>query len=400
MSDLVQGLIKPKFQSAAFWGKYIDLNEEDLEPSALFRLQLQHMKAAEGTSNKKYNTANNFIFNSTNELHSDRENTLENEAASKAYSRFIELINAGLWSSNINPIRTSKGSDNYIKEKNEKIDNIIKEITQILSQLKINKPLSEEIIEKLENRLQHMGGGKIAKQYTEMKALWAEQVATEIFNNTPGLRAINSGAIEDAMNQQLIEDILVASEKDLKVPFIGGQLSVKMIAKDTKVSSSHNVGNLEDFFNLVQKANNNYRIIISDELYDALIEGSSLAGQVKSGQDQPILTTAKRNAMSLAEAGFSDHQLWQLYSESPSPWFKSTSEQNSETLEALTNYYLSKAIAKSALSKNQLYFTKDGFTTASQWMETNNYMLKFNPGLNKMGPGFISKMNPYHFYKV
>jgi len=49
-------------------------------------------------------------------------------------------------------------------------------------------------------------------------------------------------------------------------------------------------------------------------LYEALREGSALAGQAKSGRHgQAILNKNKRNSISLGEAGFDPMMLWDLY---------------------------------------------------------------------------------------
>ena len=64
--------------------------------------------------------------------------------------------------------------------------------------------------------------------------------------------------------------------------------------------------------------------------------------------------------------------LWHLYQldlETKTDYFKPVGQQSSETLEALANYHLSLSIGETALSKNQVYLTADGFVTASQWME-------------------------------
>lgn len=393
MGDLVQGLIKPKYQAKAFWGrKYIILNDNDLEDSALWRLQLTHMKIAEGNSNnKRYKNAEEFLYKASNY----NQNELLDMSSSKIYSRIISLINSGLWSSENNPISSSKGSANYYEERDRKVNEIMEEMTQILTVLDVSKGLKKDILDKLEERISTMKGSR--QEYVQIKADWAEELAAIMFNQDPALSAIKTGNIIDAAGQQLIEDVMAVFSKDLKVPFKGGALSVKLEREGIKQNKS--VKNLQEFFDLVNKSQG-FTIRISDPLYDVLKEQVAIMGQVKSGQDQPILTTAKRNAIALSETEFSNYELWQLYTvETPNRWFKPTTEQESKTLEATTNFFLSKAIAQTNIYRNQVYFTKDGIVSASRWMELNHYLLKFHPGLTKMGPNFLNKINQYRFYK-
>lgn len=393
MGDLVQGLIKPKYQAKAFWGrKYIILNDNDLEDSALWRLQLTHMKIAEGNSNnKRYKNAEEFLYKANNY----NQNELLDMSSSKIYSRIISLINSGLWSSENNPISSSKGSANYYEERDRKVNEIMEEMTQILTVLDVSKGLKKDILDKLEERISTMKGSR--QEYVQIKADWAEELAAIMFNQDPSLSAIKTGNIIDAAGQQLIEDVMAVFSKDLKIPFEGGALNIKLEKEGVKQNKS--VKNLQEFFDLVNKSQG-FTIRISDPLYDVLKKQAAIMGQVKSGQDQPILTTAKRNAIALSETEFSNYELWQLYTvETPNRWFKPTTEQESKTLEATTNFFLSKAIAQTNIYRNQVYFTKDGIVSASRWMELNHYLLKFHPGLTKMGPNFLNKINQYRFYK-
>jgi hypothetical protein len=65
--------------------------------------------------------------------------------------------------------------------------------------------------------------------------------------------------------------------------------------------------------------------------------------------------------------------LYELDLQEGTDYFPSGKE--SKTLEALANYSLSKSIQKTTLMSNDIYFTKDGFITASKWMETYNHLL-------------------------
>ena len=357
------------------------------------------MKIAEGNNtSKQYKNATNFIQRSEQESIKHEGDELIEAISSKVYARFVELINAGLWSSELNPIRTSKGSNNYYEERDNKINAIMEEMSQILNSLDVSKGIKKDIIENLEKRISKMSGTR--EEYVAMKADWAEELATVMFNQDPNLSAIKTGNIIDAVGNQLIEDIMAFSSEDLKIPFPTGPLEVSIKARKDKDFSSTSVKNLDELFKLINNSKG-ITIKISDPLYNVLKEAAAIMGQVKSGQDQPILTTAKRNAISLAETGFSDFQLWQLYTiETPNRWFKSSQTQSSKTLEAYTNYFLSKAIAQTNLYRNQVYFTKDGIISASRFMEINHYFLKFNPSLNKLYPNIINQPHTYQFHKV
>jgi len=58
---------------------------------------------------------------------------------------------------------------------------------------------------------------------------------------------------------------------------------------------------------------------------------------------------------------------------------------------------LSKNIAKTALAKNQVYLTSDGFVTASQWMKQYSRYLIFTPGVTSVSGDFLTKSRPYYF---
>jgi hypothetical protein len=76
------------------------------------------------------------------------------------------------------------------------------------------------------------------------------------------------------------------------------------------------------------------------------------------------------------------------------------SEGSSKTLESLANFALSKSIQKTTLMSNDIYFTKDGFITASQWMSTYEHMLKFKPGVNSLSLNMMRVVRPYSLEKV
>lgn len=67
----------------------------------------------------------------------------------------------------------------------------------------------------------------------------------------------------------------------------------------------------------------------------------------------------------------------------------------------MANYYLSKNIAKTAISKNQVYFSTHGITYASDWLEETEQVLKFSPALTSFGTGdYLNKQHTYMFESI
>ena len=190
-----------------------------------------------------------------------------------------------------------------------------------------------------------------------------------------------------------------------KLNKITGDFSYAVITeggRQTKEASS-----LSDFFNDIEKIEGQYSITLDNSLYDALRDASILSTQVKSGRSgQPILTKAKRNAISLSQSSgigfFSDKEaayvrLHELYKAKDVQW---KGVANSTDLMALANYRLSKKIGKTAISRNQLYFTEKGFVTASEWMQNNNAIIKFAAPAMGINTKFLSEQRRYQIYKA
>lgn len=125
---------------------------------------------------------------------------------------------------------------------------------------------------------------------------------------------MQTGAIVDATNQQLIEDIMTFNKqtlsKQLVNPFSNGiDFHIDVII-DNKNNYSKKINTLQDLFNEVDRlGNQKYSITISDDLYSALKAASIFNTQVKTGMQQNILTNAQRNAVSLEDVGLGNHGL-------------------------------------------------------------------------------------------
>ena len=211
-----------------------------------------------------------------------------------------------------------------------------------------------------------------------------------------GWKAIQTGAFYNK-SQQLLEDIFAFDDIGYNIEF-GKNLSFTIKQGDD--TKTINVKNINDFFAEYEKLSGNYAIHLSDELYEKFQQLSVLSGQAKSGKDLQALINSRaktRNAISLNDLGPTSSLigLYQLYQKD---WIDENNE--SKTLTAITNYCLSKSIALTNITGNQIYFTRDGFITATKWMELYRQMLKFNPSIAKVNNNLLDKKNPYAFVSV
>lgn len=395
MNDLFKGLIRAHGNRKYFYEPFDDLNYVKIPTEAMmFQVQLNNLRDLEQSQSTKYKNTNEFLASANARLKGldGMEDTITNEL----YARLIQLLNTGLWSNDMNPTRRhAKGLINK-DQKVQEIDKIMSEVHTILSRLNLSQGISKSTVDMLEKRLRKQSG-KDNNAYTQQKADQAEKIMVEILNQNPVFKALQTGNFVDELGQQLIEDVMAFSKTNNN---FGQTLTFRVTKKKSEVGPTLHASSVEDLFNKVAKLSGRHTIHLSVPLYDALKQASVLTTQVKSGANsQPILTKAARNATSFQEIGFCCGRLEELYSVAQSS-FKDPALQDSKDLEALANYSLSLAIAKTALNRNQLYYTERGLETASQWMAANNYMLRFNPGVTTMTPEFKTLMRRYQLMKV
>ena len=397
MNDLFKGLIKAKGNRKYFYGDFQELNNVDIPTEAeMLKIQLDNLKSLENSKSKRYQYANDFLAKANSRLKNIEG--LEEEVTNELYARIIQLLNTGLWANTEhNPTRRHAMGAINKDQKLEEIDKIMLEVRQVLEKMNVNEGISQNIIESLDKRLRKQSGAD-NKTYTNLKSDQAEQLMVEALNKNEGWQALQTGNFVDTLGQQLIEDVMTFQ----KNAFLGKGLSFKVINRTSKQSVNLHASSVEELLKKVSKLSGQYTIQLSAPLYDALKQASILNAQVKSGMNsQPILTRSARNSISFNEIGFCCGKLEELYNIAGSEaWFKSPEEQKSKDLEALANYSLSQAIAQTNLNKNQLYYTEQGFMTASQWMEKNTYMLKFNPGVTAMTPDFRILERRYQLMKA
>ena len=402
MKDLYSGLIKPglrpDLEPHQFYGKYEHLNNTTIPSEiALFNIQIQQLKLIEKTKNKKYKNVENFLKQAKTDL-STIENNIYQTSEEKIYTRIIELLNAGLWG-NIQMNPTRRLSNNLIdkKQRDIEIKNIINEMTSLLSQLNVNQPLSKKVLDTLELRLTKKQSENFNKEYTNIKSDLAEELAVEVLNKNPGFQSIVTGKFRNSLGQQIIEDIFVFDKKNINTFFgsFGFEVKINNNTQSLKATSPQNL------FDQIDALNGNYTINLSNELYDALKKASALEAQVKSGQGvQSIINRNVSNSMTLKD--FTPSALIDLYQKQtiPNQYFLPEKQQYSKDLNSLANFYLSKKIAKTALTSNQLYFTSHGISTAAEWMQKNKYMLKFYPEIHSIGQDFLTKQHQYQLRKL
>ena len=394
MSDLYSGLMQPYLRKGKngeqFWGLYDPLDRVTIPDSSLFlQMQIKNLKNLE--SGEKYTATNEFLRES-GALLQNHEATAENEIGDEVYSRILEIMNAGLKGSSLNPYKGQRGltKAQQKQQTSENIKSLLQELTSLLQMTNTNATLSANIVSMLEKRLRNFNWGHTPHSYIMEKADLAEALMVDRMNQNPALRAIVTGSWLDLSGKQLIEDAFAFNKDSIDIPFEGGKLSFSVKVGKGKFKSGEAMS-IKDFLDQIEALNGvDFKVQLSDELYEALKTGSTIAGQAKSGlHGQAILNQNKRNSMTLEEAGFDPRLLWDLYQadlETRTQFFKPETEQDSKDLEALANYCLSKNIAKTALAANQLYLTSEGFVTASQWMELNNrYLVAVSPKFGKVG---------------
>lgn len=391
----------------SFWGKYSYLNvysHEKMNDRALFIFQLSRLKTRESLD-VNFIHVNKFL----NEILQSKPDANQEMTLNDISIRILELLNAGLISSGLNPKNVhmiKNGNGGYSYKPGSSNDSVKADTLALIGELQLlSDMIQSSRTDARVKRLGHaIGGLGITKtslndeyeNYNSYKANEAEILMVEILNKYKGWRAIQSGQFY-YNSQQLLEDAFVF-DTTINIDF-GGSFTATKANKGSKKGSGStvSVSNLQEFFDLVDSLKINESLHLSDELYEKIQEIKLFAAQAKSGVGlQHLLNeTKERNSISLNQIG-NQKILSDLYYLYMTYWIDPEAE--SKTLEALANFWLSKSITSTNIIKNEIYFTKDGFVTASQWMKTYEQMLKFNPPIRKIMDSFGT--HPYVFKKV
>ena len=414
MSDLFNLVKQSKLnQQNKFWGHYDYLNNPagDVSDEILFKLQIAKLKILEN-NNTQLQNANKFL-SELKKINPDQIlEQIEEFSENQIYARIMELINSGLISSELNPTNRALNKDSSgkfsggykegsnletIRQEENAIINELTTLLNIINYANANQ-LTTNLIKAFRGgkKFGNEPAGRMFSTYALYKADEAENLMVHALSQNTGWKAIQTGAFYNK-SQQLLEDIFAFDDIGYNIEF-GKNLSFTIKQGDD--TKTINVKNINDFFAEYEKLSGNYAIHLSDELYEKFQQLSVLSGQAKSGKDLQALINSRaktRNAISLNDLGPTSSLigLYQLYQKD---WIDENNE--SKTLTAITNYCLSKSIALTNITGNQIYFTRDGFITATKWMELYRQMLKFNPSIAKVNNNLLDKKNPYAFVSV
>ena len=351
MSDL-NILIKQRKinQAKKFWGEYEYLNNPvgDVSDSILFKLQKSRLSILENQSSKLI-AANEFLENVKNiSYESEISERIVERGEQKIYQRIVELINSGLFSSDLNPTGSAIRNETYEQDKESgKIQQdalkIIDELTSLLNL--INYANTNQLTSNLMNAF---NGKKINgySSYAEYKAIEVEKLMTHLLTqSSTSWKALQTGQFYNK-GQQLLQDAFVFDDSAFVIQF-DTNLSFTIKADNRKKTVS--VKSLEQFFKYYENLSGNFSIALSDELYDKFLELSIMTAQAKSGyQLQKLLNESpQRNSISLNELGPTSSLigLMKLYNLN---WIDP--QKSSNSLVAITNYCLSKSIILTNIS--------------------------------------------------
>lgn len=396
MNDFKIGLIKDdeSLQRDAFWNKYKLLNtitpEENID--LYFKKQIEQLRALENNNRYDYSSINAFLRN----VNSMNENSIETDILSmtenQIYGRLIQILNSGFKSSELNPGRLKT-----LQQKNDQIDALIAEATSLMSNLDtLSEGFQDKYIALLDSRLRSLNfNNKEAREnYTRDKAALVEEMHTEIFRSHFSGRTFTTGSWL-YKGEQLIEDVIT---ENVNID-IFGRGSATINGKPILIDS------LKEFYDALENTSYTASVTVDTSLYNMIQKSKAIMGQTKSGMNnQPILNakSAVRNALTLKDISFSPKEIYDLYAAEPfgPSYFKESKEQYSKSLAAFANWALSKSIAKTNIKRNQVYLSEHGFQKASEWLETSQQMLQFNPAITKIENNFMNIKRPYSFVNV
>lgn len=401
-------------QSTRFWGRFEYLNKintSNMTDSILFKKQLIKLKMLEQSKQKQYQSANEFL-KAINQSKSEylgvgglQDSDIDEN---KIYKRILEILNAGLASSPMSPVTKNltapkDGKRSYLPGKNKETQKqdqqaLIKDLETLTEMMDMAN--RGNMSTRLKYEFKGFGVKKKSikdgfSSYKQYKADEAENLIVEALLKS-GLyeKAVKTGSFYDPKSQQLLEDAFA-----FDVDFVfGNDLSFYTKSKGSKGKGDlHIVKSLYDFVDQVKDLETSVSVYLTDELYDALKKHSAIAAQAKSGYKlQELLNeTAERNTIRLQDIG-NKQILESLHELQVTGWL----DGESESLERLANYWLSKSVLLTNITANQIYFTRDGFITASTWMEMYNQMLKFNPAVRRVNNSFLSERRSYSFKPV
>lgn len=408
VNDFKPGLLIDSVQDTAFWGtRYEDLEtQQPITGKALFDIQIAGLQEQE----KDYTIANMFIQQANTEL------TEEGKAENYIYGRLIQLLNSPYFNATTSIRKDASGNILQTATKTSEKDSeaiaanadaVLQEVRGLLQQIDVKNAIPADLVDRLQAQLERAKlGQKPTYDYMKWKGDLAEKLVVEFLNKNPAFLTYQTGAVYGPDGRQLLQDTMTF---DAKLDYaISGNFALvpKGVSQKARQDLMKPVESLTQMVEMIEKAGKEgLSLYLDDELYDTLLQASLMNTQAKSGSGQAILNYtqgkrgAGRNAISLDDIEFDQERIWELYERAAEPFFKPTGEQHSVTVSELANYLLSEAIADTNIKGNELYFTDEGFMTASKWMQIHNMMLEFNPAITAL-PEDISTPYAYGFAPV
>lgn len=372
----------------------------EISPLIIQRMQMKYLFELQNRENmvEKLYKINQIIKNFSERVNLKDELTekIEKEAGNNILVYLLNLLNSP-FSTNKNYFQKREFKNNL--EKNQAATTMVQELSELLTAIgykklpkaKFEKFFKKALLEKWEDVATEAGFEK----YVHWKAQLLEDAVVAIINQDPDFSAINSGrfyALSD--KKQLIQDMFMIPDTDYHIRF-NSNLSYEL-HQDGKVIDTRTTRNMSGFFTQISKIKDKtISVHVPNELYDVLKNFTKV--QIKSGfNNQTILNANDKNAITLAEIGGSKSGpflgLQKLYDIDPNYINIGAS---SKTLSSWANYLLSREIAQTSLSHNDVYFTDSGFMTAAQWLGSHHYILKFKTDVDSVTSDLLSRSRAY-----
>lgn len=387
MSDFKTGLLLDSVQDNAWWGLYDRL--ESLQTPLIENLKKTQRKILanqEVALDKKCKDINLFLNQIKNYNIDGLEEDTERVVDDAIGQRLMKLINAALSHERNSEDSILKEGEKNIEQTKQAVKNL-KEMVTLLKKLTSSSTINGSQLDKFLILIKKAYANALISnstsyKYVQGKANAAEYAVATVIEQHHNWKAVVTGNWVDEKGQQLIEDVFVFDKETLK-SYGNKTITIKITTKKGKTKKIEK--KLKDVLEIKGTVK-----LGSDESYNLIRQLKLFSVQAKSGIGQRIFTNAKRNAISLDEIGrFGEaNAVYDLYVEdigrSDARWFKPTEEQNSKSLNVFANMQLSQNILSTVLSKNEVYFTVDGFVTAREWLIKRNSYVTFKDRITQL----------------
>lgn len=369
-----------------FWGKYEYLNSLDngYSDEVIFNFQLSRLQTLLSVnSGDAFPGANTFIKNAEINLQQLNAFYSSGQLDSDLYSTIIGIFNA--------PLKKSKKYKSATGAIDTKM--LLADIELVKTSLASKGLAPLATIGRVEAwALRNASTMNNMKSYTQAKSDEAESLVANIVEQSPlfqNYKAIVTGQLRNKSGQ-IIQDVMTFSPQALSRSFGSGIYTASI-----KGSGIQEINSIASLLTLMQSTPENHQITLSDDLYTALSAASALSIQVKSGLDQPIITRAAKNAISLQDLSSSIFTGLQEIANIGN-YFKSSFD--SPELTSIANYQMGHIIGELLHineMQNQLLFTEKGFETPYEWMKRHKGVLKLRKNITSISADFLTRSRAY-----